>query len=68
MFTNTTIGLGPIVAFGNATIGPTKKLRKDSNTKKKKNKGPIAAFTNTTIGHGPIAAFENTTIGPKPIL
>ena len=53
--------------FGNATIGPTKKLRKDSNTKKK-NKGPIAAFTNTTIGHGPIAAFENTTIGPKPIL
>ena len=56
--------------FGNATIGPTKKkkkLRKDSNTKKK-TKGPIAAFTNTTIGHGPIAAFENTTIGPKPIL
>ena len=28
MFTNTTIGLGPIAAFRNDTIGPTKKKKK----------------------------------------
>ena len=57
MFTKTTIGLGPIATFGNATIGPTKKKKKEKEkipTLKKKNKGPIAAFTNTTIGPKPI--------------